>query len=414
MNLFINKHNLLYPNQFGFRKFHSTELALTKLLDIITNAIDSKLFSCCVFIDLRKAFDTINLDILLAKLEYLGFRGHFHNLIKSYLSNRSQYVSFNGTKSNSLPITHGVPQGSILGPLLFLLYINDLHLSLRDSSPILFADDNSLPFQANTVHELFNTVNSNLLSLHNWLSANKLTINTQKSSFILFKPYPKSSIIPPILINNYPLQRVTEVTSLGVILDENLSFKSHLTTLKHKLTSSYFIFSKIRINLPISSAWLLYFAIFKSHLNYCITLWGSACSTYLSPINILHNKFLKSLLFLPKKTNTVALYKKANVLNLTNLYHYAILSMAYKLCFLPESSPSSLSSLFIPTSSLHHYSTHANCDLKLFIKPCSTSSRHNSISIQGPALWNSLPLSITNNSLSLFTSKLKSNLLHSQ
>jgi hypothetical protein len=154
--------------------------------------------------------------------------------------------------------------------------------------------------------------------------------------------------------------------------------------------------------------------MFKSHLNYCITLWGSACSSYLSPINTLHNKFLKTLLFLPKKTSTSALLRKANVLSLTNLYYYAVLSIAYKLCFLPESTPSSLANLFISTSNLHNHSTRASRGLKLFMKPCSTSSRHNSISIQGPILWNSLPIATINNTFSTFASKLKSDLLHSQ
>jgi hypothetical protein len=412
MSNFIDKHHLLYQNQFGFRKHHSTELALIKLVDNITHSLDDKKHVCCVLIDLKKAFDTVDFEILLAKLNNFGFRGHFLQYLKSYLYNRYQYVSMSEFNSTSLPTTYGIPQGSILGPLLFLIYINDLHNAVTDTEPILFADDNTLAYASNTLQSLFSTINRSLVELNSWLVANKLTINTSKTNYILFKNNLSITPHPILFINNIPIKQVTEAPILGVTIDQNLSFKSHIASLRKKLASSLFIFARIRYNLPSVTARLLYNSLFKSHLTYCTSIWGNACPTYLHPIHILHNKFLKNLLLLPKKTNTIVLYKQAAVLTLSNLYKYAILLIIFKFFHNCNNFPSSLSTLFSTVSQQHTHSTRSSSSSKLFIRPSNISIRHNFIIIQGPVLWNSLPSTITSvTTISQFKLKLHQYLL---
>ena len=184
---FLDHSNQIYSRQFGFRKGHSTSHILTNILERIREHLDSGGFACGVFVDLQKAFDTVDHEILISKLDHYGIRGSTKAWFKSYLSNRSQYVSISGTKSHLKSIKHGVPQGSVLGPLLFLVYINDLHHSIRTSETYHFADDTHLLNLSQTVWSLCGRVNSDLRILVSWLNANKISLNASKTEFIIFR-----------------------------------------------------------------------------------------------------------------------------------------------------------------------------------------------------------------------------------
>lgn len=291
---FVNKHNILYNNQFGFRKNHCTEHALIKLVDTITEALDNNKVVCSVFIDLKKAFDTIDNNILIQKLYNYGIRGNCLNLIKSYLTNRYQYVSIANLNSNLASISLGVPQGSILGPILFILYINDIHNASIISNPILFADDTTSTYVANNVAALNTTINEDLEKLYNWLNTNKLSLNITKTNYILFRKsrFKQHDPIFNIQLNQQPIISAKSVCILGVTLDQNLSFKTHLDNIRKKLSSSLYILIKIRDKISKNLALQLYHSLFETHLNYCVSIWGSSCNAYLHPIQILQNKFL--------------------------------------------------------------------------------------------------------------------------
>ena len=185
----------MYEFQYGFRKGHSTEHALIEIVDKIKLAIDSNELTCGIFLHLSKAFDTVNHDTLLYKLDHYGIRGPANNLLKSYLSNRKQFVKIGKHKSKLKEITCGVPQGSVLGPLLFILYINDLHKACTTGNTRIFADDTNIFFKCKDIKEI-TTIGSQLMTqLQNWFKANKLTLNSQKSNFIVFRSKKKDKQI---------------------------------------------------------------------------------------------------------------------------------------------------------------------------------------------------------------------------
>ena len=203
---FFEKFNIIYEGQYGFRKFHSTEAALVNYIDKVSEAFDSNKYAMSIFLDLTKAFDTVDHLILLSKLSHYGIRGTALDLLKSYLTNRVQYVQMLNHQSTKANITHGVPQGSVLGPLLFLIYINDICNVSTDSPPLLFVDDTTLTYVHNNLTNLTRTVNNELSKFHTWLSAKKLSLNIAKTTYILFQNHKKMPSPESITINNIPIK----------------------------------------------------------------------------------------------------------------------------------------------------------------------------------------------------------------
>ena len=191
MKCFIDKTNILYPSQYGFRHGHSTEHARLDIVNAIQSNMDKGSFSCGVFIDLKKAFDTVDHNILLKKLDFYGFRGMIQDWFESYLRERTQVTKVGQNTSNKMNITCGVPQRSVLGPLLFLLYDNDICSSSKNLKFYLFADDTSILLSNKNLKSLENTMNIELNKVYQWLISNKLTLNFKKKIFVIFRPYQK-------------------------------------------------------------------------------------------------------------------------------------------------------------------------------------------------------------------------------
>ena len=279
---FFTKHKILYPHQFGFQDKISTFHAMLDLTTTAYNNIDEKLYTGLVFVDFKKAFDTVCHKILLTKLAHYGIRGVAFKLLNSYLSSRQQYVNLKQINSNLKEINYGVPQGSCLGPLLFFIYVNDLPESVK-CTPRLFADDTCLIFKACDISSLQRLINSELKKLDTWCCSNKLTVNPSKSNIILISPKlaPNISGNHKMTVAGSVIETVSNSKYLGVIIDSKLSFYDHIKFLESKISRSIGLMSKLRLFLPRETLLQLYHSLVHSQLTYGIFVWGSTHSNYL-------------------------------------------------------------------------------------------------------------------------------------
>ena len=248
---YLKDQNILYDKQFGFRTGHSTEHAIAQLVDQIYEAFEKNEYTLGVFIDLSKAFDTVDHSILLRKLELYGITDRNYAWIKSYLSNRLQYIQIDeNSRTEFCVVKCGVPQGSILGPLLFLLYVNDLKNASSVLNPIMFADDTNLFYTHSNIKKLFSTMNEELASINQWFTSNKLSLNANKTKYSFFhKPSKKDDIplmLPKLTINSHVIERQDFIKFHGVLLDENLNWKKHTKYTENKIVKNLGLLYKAR------------------------------------------------------------------------------------------------------------------------------------------------------------------------
>ena len=405
---FLDSCNILHSLQFGFREKHSTLHALIGMTETIKESIDNGTFGCGVFVDLQKAFDTVNHTILLKKLEYYGVRGNVLNWFSSYLCNRKQYVSVNGATSDQLTITCGVPQGSVLGPLLFLIYINDLPTVSRLLSFCLFADDTNIYFSSSDLLTLQKVMNRELKKVKKWLDANQLALNIEKTNFVIFHS-PQRKIDDNIVIKfmRKKISRKTSVKFLGILLDAHLSWKQQITELSKKLARTVGIFYKIRHFVPLETLKVLYFSLFYSFVSYGIAVWGLTHKSLLNPLIISQKKIVRIMCFEEPTAHTEPLFKKLQFLKVRDIHELQLLSFIYD-CQ-NKIAPAHFHSYFTPCYGVHSINTRQASRGDLFLTRKTTFQYGiRSIQYSGAVLWNSLPVSIRNSPSHLtFVSKLR-------
>ena len=354
-----------------------------------------------VFIDLKKAFDTIDHSLLLNKLEYYGIRGVALNWLQSYLSNRKQFVTVNGIDSKNLNVKCGVPQGSILGPILFILYINDICNCSKIMNFILFADDTNSFLTGNDMNELCGKVTAELEKLKIWFRLNKLSLNVSKTNFMIFCKK-KIQTNCSIYFDGERIERVSETKFLGVIIDDKLSWKNHVSYLCKKLQKSMGILRKVKYLLKSLSLLTLYNSLFLPYLMYCCEVWGKAVNVCINKIVVLQKKVIRIVNKCKWNEHTSPIFKRLKLLKFKDIVNLSISVILYKAK--NNMLPRNLQDEFIIKNN--------NCKTrqcgKFYVKYRRTNLKANTPSIYGVNLFNSLPTDIINSaSLSKFKKLVK-------
>ena len=323
MMSFTEKHDLLSECQFGFRKRKNITLAAMKLTSMIVDAYHERAYAACFFLDLRKAFDIIDHEILLTKLGHMGFRGHISQYLTSYITNRKQFVQIKDFKSNDCQITKGVPQGSILGPLLFCLFINDIVMAV-DTDVVLFADDAAFFVKAPTLEILYERILKLFSDLHIYLEKSKLVPNLTKSKLMYFNSRPVP-VLQDILFNGHVIEWVEKFKYLGLTITNKMSFGAHIDNVVNRISRFVGTFYGLRSVLPRCILNMLYFSFVLPHLMLHIEIWGAAPSVYMKKLETKNNMLLRSILGVKylngiPNLDTASMYKQLGVMSVNNVF----------------------------------------------------------------------------------------------
>ena len=392
---FFTDFEILTPTQFGFQPNKSTDHAILNLTNKISSAIKKKEHCCAIFLDLAKAFDTVDHKILIGKLMKSGIRGPMLKWFESYLELRYQCVSVGEQLSTPINMKYGVPQGSVLGPLLFLLYINDIPDSSKSFLYTLFADDTCLVAKHSDLNELEALVNREMVNVSKWLTNNKLSLNIAKSCFLLFTGESKDNF--SIRLDDTDITRLNTVKYLGILIDDRLNWKSHINSVLGKVKKASGMLRKVSYLVPNTVNRTLYFSFIQSQIQYALTSWGSPSSKGMSPINDLIAKFTKNIN--KYKPNNMINFKP---LNIKNLYILQCCKLIYS--FVKDKTlPSPLKSLFKHPDHVHG-TRHADDGLfNIHLEDANSP-----ISYYAPQFWNNFNHNTRDAfSIESFTSRLK-------
>jgi hypothetical protein len=354
---YFKSNKLFCISQYGFRDNHSTELAAMELADRTLNDIDNKSVSLAIFMDLSKAFDTLDHQILMQKLNFYGVQGTELLWFKSYLFNRFQYVELDSIKSSLAKLNTGVPQGSILGPLLFLIYMNDLTYSSDAFKFILYADDTTLYTSLTSRDDGSMQISADVAKIYDWLATNKLSLNIDKTKYMIFHAPNKkiNNNIVKISINNTEIERVNDFNFLGIHFNEHMSWKTHIDKLSSKLSKITGVLNRLKRVLPGDVMKVLYFSIVQSHLNYAILLWGFDGVR----LKGIQKRIVRIITCSKYNAHTDPLFKKLKLLKVDDILKLSALKFYFKHCH--ENLPHFFQDMsFTRHADLHHYGTRFN------------------------------------------------------
>jgi len=409
LTAFIDNHQMLHPHQFGFRAGHSTSHALITLVNELTSALDKGNSCLGVFLDLSKAFDTVDHDILLQKLEKYGIRGIPLQWMRSYLNERSQCVKVLNVQSSFQQIVCGVPQGSVLGPLLFLLYVNDISDVCKDLCYVLFADDTNLFMSGKNLDVLYRSMNLSLDKVVLWLNSNKLSLNVKKTHYVLFTTKKRKDIpVNSLKLNGVEIERVEKTKFLGVVIDERLNWSFHINYIKKKISKNIGIIYKARNYFNDSTLLTLYYTFIFPYLCYCIEVWGSASIVQINSLLKLQKRVCRLMTHSNPREHALPLFKNLSILTVQDIHSFSIAVFVFKFCH--DLLPSVFTNLFSTNSEFNSFITRY-CD-DFSVPLCHTAIAQKAMKFKGVISWNNLPYSIKcQQSFHSFKKKLKSHLL---
>jgi hypothetical protein len=398
-----------------------------QILNFVTNALNDGMFCVGVFLDLRKAFDVCSHDILLKKLRKMGIRGTTYEWFKNYLQGRTQKVDINGNLSDALELSISVIQGSILGPILFLCYVNDFWKCTSLFS-VLFADDTTCLTKGKNIVELINYVNHELKKIANWFRSNKMAVNTAKTKFIIFRSRGKainnadcnlffnSNEIgqpeDPSLI--FPIERIYNdgITKnfklLGVLFDEYLSFDDHIVGICKKISKSLFCINRIKNFVKRDALLMLYYAMVHSHINYCLNIYSCANTTSLNKLKLKQKAAIRVVSNAGYREHTEPLFQQSKVLSLDHLIKYSALKFMHSYNF--NYLPFSFAETWIKNRDRNQERNLRNAD-DLYIPPHKLATLKRLPYFNFPRIWNSENQSKLNPVQHLYLKHLKAALL---
>ena len=430
LTCFLDVNKLISSSQFGFRKKHSTLHPLIHFQNFVSSALDKGEHAVAIFCDLRKAFDTVDHRILLVKLRKMGVRGAELLWFQNYLTGRRQIVSINGSNSLLLSILIGVPQGSILGPLLFLIYINDLPLC-SELFALLFADDTTLLLAGPNLEELTVKINTEFKKVVDFFRSHKLALHPEKTKFILFS---NSSVARSKQVNislNFnndgdvvdtklisPLTRITveseipAVKFLGVLIDPLLNFKCHIDSLIGKISKSLYFLRTVKNVLTSPALKAIYYSTVHSHFIYAIHIWSCSNQSNLNRLFLKQKMALRIVHNSSFNAHTEPLFKKSNILPLPKLIEYFKLQFMQR--YIIHETPSSFDNMWQKNEERRRHLEHSLRNMSdFFIPPSRLVSTDNFPLVLFPQLWNNFDNVLIKSIVSKteFNSKLKCYLL---
>ena len=409
---YLNVNNIISPDQSAYLCGRSTQTALHSIINELSGNMDKGYVNAICTLDMAKGFDTVSHDILIHKLSFYGFSVASCNFFTSYLSERFQQVKGSTSISSELPINMGVPQGSILGPMLFLIYVNDMPSIVKDCKCHLYADDTTLYCKARTVDGAEKCIQHNLDLVSKWLSKNRLIVNVSKSNVMFIGS--KSSINECALsasLNGSTLAHQNDIKLLGLNIDTNLNWKQHISSLCKKISPKIGLLHIFSNYLHKKQLVTIYTALIQSHFDYALSVWGSCHKTYLINLQRMQNRCAHIC------TNTFdytvsssSLIKQLKWMDIATRFSYFIGILMFK--FVNGLLPPTLKDQFTFVKDIHSFSTRSSFAEDIALPKCRTEFLKRTLCYTGPKLWNSLPLELKNSSsIESFKSNFKNFLL---
>ena len=387
---FLNKHNIITQAQNGFREQKSTITAIQSFIVNIRQALDEGYKTMGIFFDLSKAYDVLNHRVMLDKLWTYGIRGIIHSWFESYLSERRQFVEINccnnmdlskrNCTSSSRILKNGVPQGSVLGPLLFLLYINDLPLSIDDGQLVLFADDINLLLIGKDEKDLQHKVNVVMEKMEKWFQINNLMINIEKTIAMSFHTVQsRIPVKPQIMYNGREVTYKSSIKFLGIHIEETLRWVTHIHTLRNQLSRVCYLITSVQGLMGFNMIKCLYHAKFESLARYGIIFWGVERESIV--IFRQQKRVIRTMCGVGRDTSCKKLFKECRLLTITSLYILEVLCFIKKYKLEPQKN-----------EQIHDHNTRGS--QHLHIKPCKINLQKKSVINMGIRLYNKLPKNI--------------------
>lgn len=406
MMLYLEKINFINKDQYGFQRNANTTAACLNLIEEIYKNIEQKHKTCSVFIDVRKAFDSVDHVMLIRKLEEIGFKDKTIDIFKSYLFNRKQFVMIGDDVSSERVIKTGVPQGSILGPLLFIIFVNDLFDCSFHGALQLYADDATLTYGESSYDSLKEKISDDIMKFNSWMINNKLSLNFNKTNFIIYhlRNTDTQNIFNEVCFANHKIDRVEKTKYLGMIINESLNWNDHVDLVKKKVARFVGVLRRMSYLLDEKIKKQIYFAYIHSHVIYVNPIWSSVADYKLQELQVLQNKAMKAVYNLPRLTPSKELYigDRGGILPIKVLTEYELNLLSFKINFKLIKSKFT----FKITKDVHSYKTRiANNFRSIFSR---TNCTKNSIFNRGVSLFNKLPEIVKNEkTIAVFKNSLK-------